>query len=205
MSYLWNFLIYTFSISALIVAVLWFFRELISSWLTVGIKYKYETNIEELRAELRKDYDIEIANVKADLQQANDEIHSKLLHELEIIREKEMGSFKDKIAIYRLAVDIFAELYVGLQQAFKDKAFSAELVDKYNYGWVRCYGYLSMLAPQEVMDSFDQLNDYILNIINKRSLIQPWAVTRGYALKFLNSLRKDIGLAKSDVEYRGQL
>jgi hypothetical protein len=205
MNHLWNIFISTTLSMVLISSILWICRKIILEWLTAGMKYKYEKKIEELKAELKKDYDLEIAKVQAELQKQNNETHSMLLHELGIIRDKEMGGYKDKILIYRLAVDIFADLYVDLQKAFRSKTFNPEMIDKYNFGWVRCYGYLSMLATQEVIDSFDQLNDYILNILNGRSPIQPWGITRKYALNFLNSVRKDIGLTQSAVEYHGKL
>jgi len=205
MNHLWNIFISTGLTVVIVSSLLWISRKFILEWLTTGLKYKYGKKIEELKAELKKDYDLQIARVQAELIKENNEVHSRLLHELDIIRNKEISGHKDKIMIYRLAVDIFADLYVGLQQAVRNQTFNAELIDKYNYGWVKCYGYLSMLAPQEVMDSFDQLNDYILNIINGRSPIQPWPVTRQYALNFLNSVRKDISLAQSPVEYRGEL
>lgn len=176
--------------TVLLSALGWLFRNLIYARLSAAVKHEYE---------------IRIKNLEAELQRQNNETFSKLQNELDILREKELGGYKDKIQIYRLVIDVWAELYSNLQSAFKKQVFDQSIIDRYNLGWVRCYGYLSMLAPQGVMDAFDQLNDYILKVITGRTPLQEWAVTRRYALAFLNSVRKDVGLVQSPVEYRGDL
>ena len=112
--------------------------------------------------------------------------------------EKELGGHKDKIQAYRLVIDVMASLYSDIQHAVQTQVpVDQAIIDRYNQAWVQCYGYLSMLAPQDVMDAYDRLNDYILNILSGRSPLQEWAVTRSRALAFLNTVRTDVGAGRS--------
>jgi len=62
-----------------------------------------------------------------------------------------------------------------------------------------------MMAPQDVMDAFDALNDYVLTILSGQQSAQPWPETRKLALRFSNCMRMDVGLAEEDIEYHGSL
>ena len=66
------------------------------------------------------------------------------------------------------------------------------------------YGYLAMLAPQNVMDAYDKLMDHLLQIFHgtKQYL---WTEVRALAISALNEIRKDVGIDKSPIEYRGEL
>jgi len=99
---------------------------------------------------------------------------------------------------------VFAEIYSDFQIAYA-RGQSEQLQVKYNRSWVRCYGYLSMMAPQEVMDAFDRLNDYVLKVFLGRQQPQSWPETRKFVLEFVNCMRRDIGLGTGDIEYHGEL
>lgn len=80
-----------------------------------------------------------------------------------------------------------------------------DMFDRYNRGWMKVYGYLAVLAPQEVMDAFDRLNDYLLGVLKGRHRPQPWASTRELALDLINAVRRGIGFDPSPIKYRGSL
>ena len=144
---------------------------------------------EWLRGAVKHAYDTKIETLRKDL---------------DLLKQKELSGHQDKLKTYRLVVDVFAEIYSDLHIAFTQGQFE-QVRDKYNRYWVRCYGYLSMMAPQDVMDAFDRLNDYILKVLSGRQPPQPWSEIRALALAFINCMRRDIGLIKGDVEYHGEL
>ena len=160
---------------------------------------------ERLSAAVKHEYEEKIAKLRSQLQRENQETSSRFQKDLDVLREKELGGHKDKIQAYRLVIDVMASLYSDIQHAVRTQVFEQAIIDRYNQAWVQCYGYLSMLAPQDVMDAYDRLNDYILNILNGRSSLQEWAVTRTHALAFLNAVRSDVGLSGAPVEYHGNL
>ena len=176
--------------SVLLASLGWLFRGLIGERLSAAVKHEYEEKIAKLRSQLQRE---------------NQETSSRFQKDLDVLREKELGGHKDKIQAYRLVIDVMASLYSDIQHAVRTQVFEQAIIDRYNQAWVQCYGYLSMLAPQDVMDAYDRLNDYILNILNGRSSLQEWAVTRTHALAFLNAVRSDVGLSGAPVEYHGNL
>lgn len=145
-----------------------------------------------------------MVNLRNQLELKADQELARLQKDLDLLKQKEISGHQDKLKAYRLVVDVFAETYSDLHIAFTQGQFE-QARDKYNCYWVRCYGYLSMMAPQDVMDTFDRLNDYILKVLSDRQPPQPWSETRALALAFINCMRRDIGLIKGDVEYHGEL
>lgn len=160
---------------AAIVLLVWLLRALITERLTNAVRHEY------------------------------DKVLKGIEKDLDILKEKEVGGHRDRLATYRLVVDVMAHLYADLYQAVREGRFEPGIVDRYNEGWVRCYGYLSILAPQAVMDAFDELNDYILAAFKGHAPLQEWAVSRTHALAFLNAIRRDIGLTEGSIEYKGKL
>jgi hypothetical protein len=179
------------AVTTILLAVLAFLlRGLITTRLTAAVKHEYEQKIEML---------------KFQLQRENGEVLSRLQKDLDVVREKELGGHRDKLVAYRQVVEVMAQLYAEIQHAARSNNFDQGITDRYNQAWVRCYGYLSLLAPQAVMDAYDRLNDYILRILSGRSPIQEWPVSREYGLAFINAVRADVNLAAEPVVYGGDL
>ena len=66
------------------------------------------------------------------------------------------------------------------------------------------YGYLGMLAPQSVMDAQDALITFLQEAAEgKKSMGRDWTAMRSLALGLLNEIRKDVGIDKTPIEYRG--
>ena len=59
-----------------------------------------------------------------------------------------------------------------------------------------------MLAPQDVIDSYDKLIDYLIDVT---SGVRPheWSDVRVLIIDMINRVRADIGINKSPIEYRG--
>jgi hypothetical protein len=194
----------TFSSATLVGIVLWLARNLIQERLRGAVKHEYDTKIEKLKSDLRKETEIGLTNLRNQLERKAGQELARLQKDLDLLKQKELSGHQEKLKAYRLVVDVFAEIYADLQIAFT-QGQSEQLRDKYNRCWLRCYGYLSMMAPQDVMDAFNRLNNYILMVFLGQQQPQPWPETRKLALEFINCMRRDIGLSTEDIEYHGKL
>jgi len=184
-----------------------------ASRLMAADQAKHNRELEKLRADLTREnqsllenerakFSREIEEWKAELIRANEASLSKLKSDLEIQRHSQIKEYQDKLDIYRTVGDVVSDLLADFDVS--KGILSSEQVDKYNRRWMKAYGNLAMLAPQDVMDSFDRLNDYLLGLITDDETYE-WAKIRERALEFINNIRKDVGINKSFVEYKGDL
>ena len=153
---------------------------------------KYESAIAELQSNLRRVVDTELATHK---------------NELDIYKDKHLKSHNDKIECYRLVVDIVVEVLGDLDFFFINGAPVENEIkrrDEMNRGRMRAYGYLAMLAPQEVMNAYDDLSDHLLFVINGQEPYE-WTKVRELSLAMLNEVRKEIGLGAAPIAYFGKL
>jgi hypothetical protein len=156
-----------------------------------------------IMANEKANHDRDLAKLRADLQNQNERNINALKIEFEIYREKFLGEHKDKIVIYRQVVKVIADLLTDINTALlTGNQLPAEVVLNFERRRLYVYGYLGMLAPQTVMDSYDQLIDYLLSVINGETPYQ-WEVVREKSLNMLNQVRSDIGIDASAIEYRG--
>ena len=126
---------------------------------------------------------------------------------LDIIKETALRFQNDKILTYRAIVDIVSGIlasFDALQTGRLDPKEATKRFDYFNQERLKLYGYLAMLAPQNVMDAQDQLMDHLLMIANG-SVKYEWSEVRRLAINLLNEVRKDIGIAEQPIEYRGNL
>jgi len=189
--------------------VLWLARNLIQERLRRAVKHEYDTKLEAFRSDLRKETEIQLTQLRTQLERESGQELARLQKDLDLLKQKELSGHQQKLNTYRLVFDVLAEIYSDLQIAFTPGQFEQVRVeqvrDKYNRCWVRCYGYLSMMASQEVMDAFDRLNDYIIKVLFGRQQVQTWSETRKLALSFINCMRKDIGFGTGEIQYHGDL
>lgn len=82
--------------------------------------------------------------------------------------------------------------------------YTSEKFDRFNRSRMRAYGYMAMLAPQAVMDAFDALIDRCI-LIAHGSAKYEWSEVQALAINLLNEVRKDVGLDKSPIVYKGDL
>ena len=131
----------------------------------------------------------------------------KTKRELDVIKETVLRFQNDKILTYRAIVDVVARILSSFDSYQVGRLQPGEpegRFDQFNEQRLRLYGYLAMLAPQSVMDAQDQLMDCLLNIANGHAPYE-WKTVRELAINLLNEIRKDIGIDKRPIEYRGEL
>jgi hypothetical protein len=167
----------------------------LSSWLgkvwanriMAGDRAKHDRALEQLRAELLR---------------ANEEDLNKLKSELEVQRHVRIQEHQDKIAIYRLVADIVGDILADLDRLPANQPYPPDLDDRFNRQRMKAYGYLGMLAPQDVMDSYDRLIDYLIDVTGG-TRPHEWSDVRVLIIDMINCVRADIGINKSPIEYRG--
>lgn len=146
-----------------------------------------------------------LERLRASLRAEHDDRMSRMETALDIYKDRFLKAHHDKLATYRMGVDIIATLLADLDRAHRlSPEQAAVAVDTFNRERIRLYGYLGMLAPQPVMDAQDALIDYLLLIVHGNTVYE-WAKVRELALKLVNEVRKDIGIDESPIEYRGNL
>ena len=148
-----------------------------------------------------------------DLQNKNKQELDKLKNELDIYKEKVLKGHIDKIETYRLGADILAETLADLDvmnitgnlpmkpEQFLDPQVLARLRER-GCASLKLYGYLAMYAPQSVMDANEELRDYLDSILYSGIKYEPPKVYQ-LALKLVNEIRKDVGIDKTPLKYKG--
>lgn len=150
------------------------------------------------------EHDRQLTILRNDLQRQNQESLNKLKTEFEIYRETFLQGHSDKIAIYRKVADIIADLLVDINIALgSGNPLPAEVVMNFERQRLRITGYLGMLAPQNVMDAYDNMVDYLLSVIEGKSHFD-WNEVRKRAMNMLNQVRLDIGIDRNPIGYRGE-
>lgn len=161
---------------------------------------------EKLMARETAAHDRELATLRSELERQNQIQLSELQTNLEIHRETLLKSNNDKIAIYRLAVDIISEFLADIHKLPSDPKLAGEVLERFNRGRLKAHGYLAMHAPQSVMDEYDEMVDGIFGVVEKPSSdrFEDWKKLRIHAYKLLNAVRQDVAIDKSQIEYRGK-
>lgn len=148
-----------------------------------------------------------------DLQNKNEQELNKLKSELDIYKEKVLKGHIDKIETYRLGADILAETLADLdimnntgnlpmkREQLLDPKVQADLRQR-GRASLKLYGYLAMYAPQSVMDANEELRDYLDSILFSGIKYEPPKVYQ-LALKLVNEIRKDVGIDKTPLKYKG--
>jgi hypothetical protein len=136
--------------ASLVGVVLWLARNIIQERLRGAVKHEYDTKLEAFRSDLRKQTEVELTQFRTQLEREAGQDLARLQKDLDLLKQKEFSGHQEKLKAYRLVFEVFAEIYSDLQIAFTQGSFD-QVRDKYNRCWVRCYGYLSMMAPQDVI------------------------------------------------------
>ena len=150
-------------------------------------------------------HEAKLAELRADLKKSNDTELSHIKNELDIFKEKHIKGHSDKIEIYRAIVDIIANFIADLDVISKTQELPQDIsqrLDKFNRDRMRVYGYLAMLAPQNVIDSYDNLVEYIFEVLEAKHAYE-FPEVRRRALIMLNNIRHDIGIDDSQITYNG--
>ena len=159
---------------------------------------------DRIMAKERANFEREITALKASLEKTNAESVEKLKTDLEIFRDTQLKAHTDKIAIYRMAIDIIVKFLVNMDRTQQHQENNKDVYLAFLEGRLRAYGYLSMLAPQNVMSAYDNLTDHIELVANGKKP-DDWPTIRQKAIQMINLIRIDIGIDPSPIEYRGEL
>lgn len=148
---------------------------------------------------------VHLAELQSKLEKSNQLYLEDFKNEINIIKEKHLKGFHDKIQSYRFMVDILAEILGDYDAVLQTgKPISADRFSELNRARIRVYGYIGMMAPQDIMDKQDQLFDYLIKVA-KGNESYVWSTVRVYVLALMNEIRKDIGIDASAIVYKGVL
>jgi hypothetical protein len=159
---------------------------------------------DRLMAKEKANHDRELEQLRVELQKESQQYLAELNSEIEIYKQTHLREHSDKLAIYRATIDLVATMLAKVEMVvLHDKqGLSPEEQEQFETERLKIYGYLAMLAPQEVMDANDVFIDQLLAIVFDGDTTS-WEVIRAKALNLTNAMRQDIGIDKSDVTYRG--
>ena len=160
-----------------------------------------------IMAEERAKYERELTELRAKLERANEESLSKLRTDLEIYRDKYLKAHNDKVGTYGFVFGVVSDLLADVDLIRRGKKPEGDALDRFNRGRLKAHGYLAMLAPQNVMDAYDSLIDYIFSVLEQPVQTvnnENWKEIRRLAYDVINLIREDVGIDKSKVEYHGK-
>ncbi|MGY4041999.1 hypothetical protein [Aeromonas hydrophila] len=152
-------------------------------------KANHEQKLEYLRVQLQKENQLHLA---------------ELNNGLEIYKQTHLREHSDKLVIYRATIELTAIMLAKVEMIALQykRELSPEEKEKFEIERLKIYGYLAMIAPQEVMDANDVFVDQLLAIVFDGK-VTSWETIRTKLLYLTNSMRRDIGIDKSDVAYNG--
>jgi hypothetical protein len=148
-----------------------------------GDRTRHESEIERLKTELRSQSDRMLAEVETALA---------------IYRDKHVATHRDKLELYRALADALIGLVVDIQFG-KITRDSMEAFDRRR---LRIHMELGVFAPQEVLDAYDAMVDYLYGCL-EGSAVPSWPAVRDRGFELMNRIRADIGMSPGRVEYRG--
>jgi hypothetical protein len=154
----------------------------------------------------RSRFERELAELRSKLEKDNQENLSKLHTDLEIYRDTYLKAHNDKLTIYRLVTDIVAELLADIDLLRLGQQPQGNFLDRFNRSRLKAHGYLAMLAPQNVMDAWDELIEFLVISLAKSppdDAHERWKEMRRRAYILINVIREDVGVNKNKIEYRG--
>jgi hypothetical protein len=162
---------------------------------------------ERVMVQERAKFERELTELRLKLERDNQENISKLRTELEIYRDTFLKAHSDKLGTYGFVCGVVSEFLADMNMVHLGQKPEGNVLDRFNRGRLKAHGYLAMLAPQAVMDTYDALIDHIFFILEKSPPNKPyedWKEIRRLTYALINAIRKDIGIDKSEVEYRGK-
>jgi hypothetical protein len=162
---------------------------------------------ERLMASDRAQHEAVLLKLRTALENENQRQLTEYKTSFEIVRETYLKEHNDKLATYRMVVDVISELLANLGPLRSGQPLGNDVLDRFNHGRLRAHGYLAMIAPQDVMDAYDQLTDRIFSVLEKNPPgfgHDDWEQVRGCAYSLINKVRADVGIGKDAVEYRGK-
>jgi hypothetical protein len=152
----------------------------------------------------RHEYAIQLEHLRDALRRTSEEQLASLKLQLDIARETYLREHLDRVIIYRAAVDPIVEIVGKIEMILQNRRGSLAPDELYDFEVkrLRAYTYPAMHAPQSVMDAYDAVVDLVLAVIHDNQM-PTCGQLRDLALKFLNEVRKDIGIRPDPITYGG--
>ena len=166
--------------------------------------YLGKIRAERLMATEKANHEQKLEHLRVQLQKENQLHLAELNNGLEIYKQTHLREHSDKLVIYRATIDLVAIMLAKVEMIVlrHKRELSPEEKEIFETERLKIYGYLAMIAPQEVMDANDAFIDQLLAIIFDGETTS-WEEIRAKALCLTNAMRRDIGIDKSDVAYNG--
>ncbi|WP_243976819.1 hypothetical protein [Vibrio natriegens] len=160
---------------------------------------------DRLMVKEKAQHDRELEKLRIELQQESQQHLAKINSEIEVYKQTQLREHNDKLLIYRATIDLVSTILAKVEMIVLDKKqkLTEEEAEQFETGRLKIYGYLAMIAPQEVMDANDAFIDQLLSVVFDGESVS-WEVIRSKALNLTNAMRKDIGIDKSEVSYNGE-
>ncbi len=130
---------------------------------------------------------------------------TQLNFELETTKEKMLKAHSEKLDCYNFAIDstaVFMHEMSWIIQYKQGREAFEKCFFKFDAARIRTYGRMALLAPQNVMDTYDRLIDYFIGV-RGGSEMPDWDTSRDLALDWINAARIDIGINPAPVAYLG--
>lgn len=153
------------------------------------------------------EHDQALARLEANLREKIDILLATEQSKLDLLREQGKRLHDDKLACYSKAIALIAEFAAEADEVRMGLKTAEDFRDAYvrfNRERLPAYSHMALVAPQAVMDSFDRLVEYILELMRGNN-VYDFAYIRRLALNWINEARKDIGINSEPIEYRGHL
>ncbi|EPE2648962.1 hypothetical protein ACSG7X_000658 [Vibrio fluvialis] len=151
------------------------------------------------------EHDRELEKLRTGLHQESQQNLAKLNSEIEVYKQTQLREHNDKLLIYRATIDLVATMLAKVEMIVlrNKQQLTVQEREQFEAERLKIYGYLAMIAPQEVMDANDVFIDQLLAVVFDGKSVS-WEVIRSKALNLTNAMRKDIGIDKSEVSYNGE-
>jgi len=138
-----------------------------------------------------------------------------LENELNAFKEKELKSHHDKVEIYRSVFVPIIELIGDLERIIASgESISLSKILDFSHNRLKIHAELALFAPQDVLDKWDALIDFLIDCLKhlkegkytvNNYQEKLWVKFRELAFDLINTMRADVGLAKGNVGYKGNL
>lgn len=119
-------------------------------------------------------------------------------------KEKNSITYKEKITLYKEISDPIIDLIVKIehQQPHSVEDWK-EIIRSFDKQRLSITAQLAMFAPQNVFDDYSDMIDYIYDAFEGKDTYSFQIFRESYAMKFLSSMRKDIGIYDDEITYNG--
>jgi hypothetical protein len=162
---------------------------------------------EKLMAKDKAKYEAELTELKSQLERSNQDNIARLQTELGIFKDTYLKQHNDKMGTYGFVCGVVSDFLADMYMIQIGQKPDPNFYDRFNRGRLKAHGHLAMLAPQQVMDAYDTLIDEIFCILERNppnKSPEDWKQIRKLVYILFNAIRKDIGIDKSEVAYHGK-